>query len=354
MKMLHLMFRRSPDAEGSGEVVETTEAPETTEATTTTEAPETTETPETTEGDPAEGGETTEPPAYTPNFKFKVMDKEYEFDKRLQGVVKTAEDEKWLRDLHNKAFGLEHVQKKVDKFKSEVEAIRGEHTEYKGKVDPIIDQLREADHWLAESNKDINNLGNVFEVLGIPVQKVLQYGLHVAKLLEMDPGQRAAYEQARANGRQVYQTQSQNTRLQGQMSDTAVQTRTSELQTVLTSPEIKQAADKIDSMFGKPGTFIEEVLRHAKWVAREEKKDLSALDAVNAVLEKYGAILKLGAPGAAAAAAPTTGGTQTPPTAPAQAKQDPPVIPTVASRQAAPVKKQYKSLNELREKAQSL
>src|SRR5688500_3044500 len=85
------------------EPVETTTA-------TTTEPPKETEPP--TEGEPPK-----EVPQYTPNYKFKVMDEEKEFDDFLKGAIKTKEDEEKLRDIVTKAYGLDAHKKTHETLK---------------------------------------------------------------------------------------------------------------------------------------------------------------------------------------------------------------------------------------------
>lgn len=359
MKFAHLY--RSPDAEGTAnetdeDTIETTAthvdppAGEETEA-----ADESHEADENAEVDgeaPADGQNAVV--QYQPNFKFKVMDKEHEFDKRFQQLIKSPDDEKFVRDLHNKAYGLEYVQKKADRFKTDLETVKTEHQEYRSQMEPVVTQLQEAAHYL--KSPDINDMGNFFDVLGVPQQKVLQYALHVAKLLELPPEQRAAFEHARLGKRQVYQAAQENNSYQSQISGHAVQTRTIELQTVLTSPDVQAASEQINTKMGNPNFFAEEVLRHARFVARVEGKDLSALDAVNAVLERYGSLVQAAAPGTGGAAQQQAAPSNPPATNPGTQKtqQDPPVIPTVPSRQTAPVKKQIKSLDDIRARAREL
>lgn len=44
---------------------------------------------------------------YTPTLKYKVKDKEFEFDPRLKDVIKSKKDEEYFRDLYTKAAGLD-------------------------------------------------------------------------------------------------------------------------------------------------------------------------------------------------------------------------------------------------------
>jgi hypothetical protein len=68
-----------------------------------------------------EGGGDSIPPVYTPNTKFKVMDKEHEFDAWLAPHIKDAETEKKAKELYEKAYGLDYVKPKYEASQKELE-----------------------------------------------------------------------------------------------------------------------------------------------------------------------------------------------------------------------------------------
>lgn len=51
-----------------------------------------------------------ETPAFSPNFKLKVMEQEREIPELLRPLIKDAESEKAVRELVEKAYGLEYVK----------------------------------------------------------------------------------------------------------------------------------------------------------------------------------------------------------------------------------------------------
>src|SRR5688572_23823320 len=51
---------------------------------------------------------------YTPNFKFKVLDKEHEIEERFRKLIKDADSEKMIRELHEKSFGIEAIKSQRD------------------------------------------------------------------------------------------------------------------------------------------------------------------------------------------------------------------------------------------------
>lgn len=55
----------------------------------------------------------TEEVEYTPNFTYKVKDEERSFDERFHGIVRSKDDEDFIRDLYTKADGLESYKTKL-------------------------------------------------------------------------------------------------------------------------------------------------------------------------------------------------------------------------------------------------
>lgn len=56
-------------------------------------------------------------PEYKPDFSYKVYDTVKEFDPRLRSVIKSKDDEAYIRDIVTKAEGLEINKRNLEKFK---------------------------------------------------------------------------------------------------------------------------------------------------------------------------------------------------------------------------------------------
>lgn len=107
-------------------------------------------------------GEVSQEPSYEPNLKFKVKDKELEFDPRFHAIVKSKEDEDFLRDLHTKAYGLDEIKAAKEALAQEFEQNKGEWARQQQELRRLF-SLREA------------NLGEFLGKLQINDDQLIEY-----------------------------------------------------------------------------------------------------------------------------------------------------------------------------------
>lgn len=74
--------------------------------------------------------DTTEAPVeevveYKPNYNYKVKDEELSFDERFHGVIKSKEDEDYVRDLYTKSAGLDSYKAKYTGLEEQAQALLG-------------------------------------------------------------------------------------------------------------------------------------------------------------------------------------------------------------------------------------
>ena len=313
----------------------TTTATQTTESTPTTQASQTSAAPNnptTTTPDPVTGKETTpvtaetpEVPSYTPNFKFKTMDKELEFEDWAKGIIKDKDIEEKVRKMHSKAYGLESVQASRDSLRAEKQEIM---------------------RTLQESEKTINQIANFaktgdfdsfFSAWDIPIEKVMKFAL--------DYAQRTPEQQHLLEDKRRYQ-QEQNVYLQrleqaeARAAQYEVRDRERDLHMELSRPEISQLAQAFDAKVNQPGKFRSEVIRLAKQHFSETNTDLSASEAVGEFVKYIGPFLQ-----SMDGVQTSDSGTTSPRVV---APNQKPVIPNISGRGASVVKKSPKSLDDLR------
>lgn len=276
------------------------------------------------DADPA----TPTPPAYQPNYKFKVLDKEHEFDDFIKGAIKDAETEKKARELHERAFGLDSVKQDRQTLKSELSQTK----EKMATTDRALETLGE---YVKTGDYD-----SFFEALRIPKQDILKYAVALVQR-EQDPAKAQAHEmQRRADlASRGYERQSAEL-LQSQQAF-AVQQRTFELQNVTSRPEVQAVAQAYNAGMGNPGAFQEYVIAiGASYAARGQ--DLPAEQAVAEAIKHLRAVNpQLG-----------TSGT---PTGPAVVQPHAkPVIPSIQGRGTSPVRSTYKSIEDLNRRRREL
>lgn len=218
----------------------------------------------------------TEPPPWSPNFKFKVKDKEHEIEDLFKPIVKDKTAEAKVRELYEKAYGLEDVKADRQTLKDQLKDIQTKYSTVEQNLQTIGAYARKGD------------FGTFFHLLNIPKEKIIQYAIEELKYSELPAEQRAAIDQQRKM--QVdYDTQvQQNQSLQKQMSDLATQQATVELNQALAAPDSVPLIAAFDTRAGKPGAFKAEVIRRGQYYEAVHKISPPASQLVAEVLSLVG------------------------------------------------------------------
>ena len=280
---------------------------------------------------PASEVEAPKEEVYTPNFKFKVLDQEKEFDEWIRPAV-NKDNEKAIRELYEKAYGIDHI-------KAQREQERQARTKTEGQYNQLMTEIQE----LGQIRQ--KDLGMFFQRLGIPKQQIAQWVLQQAEAMEatekLPENLKGLYNQFEDLNSKNYELQKQLEALNSRQQVEALNAKRAELDSTLASPSIKPLADEYDTRVGKPGSFQLMVMRHgaAEW---EMGRQLNAQQATDEVIQLLG--LKAAPPSQASA-----------PTAQAPkviASPKPTVLPNVGSGTgASTAKAPVSSLKELRELA---
>lgn len=273
------------------------------------------------QGAGAEGGIT--PPVFTPNFKFKIYDKDYEIPEWARGGIKDPEVEKQAREVFEKFYGFDIVKQDRNTTKAE---------------------LAEAKDYIARTDADLTRLGQLvrdgdfdtfFGELKIPEDKILQYAIQLAERRQWTPEQRQAWQDsqsAKAQNRALLDT---NRSLETENQRVAVQQREFEVNSVMSRQDVLPVVQAYNQGMGSPSAFKELVIEigNAAWASRQE--DLTAEQAVQRALRYIrGANPNIGKP------SPVSNGVVTP--------SDKSVLPNIQGRGASPVRTTVKSLDDIK------
>lgn len=214
--------------------------------------------------------------AYTPNFKFKIKDKELEFDDYLKPVVKTKDVEAKLREMYEKSHGLEEVKTSRETFKTQAE-------EWKGKYGQVESSLNTLGEYVKK-----DDFRSFFTALNIPKEKIIKYAIEELKYQELPPEQREAIDQQREREFALHQTSVQNQTLQQQMAQMVQNQTAFELNQELAKPEVVQTINAYDARLQKPGAFKAEVIRRGQYYEAVHKISPPAGQLVMEVLSLIG------------------------------------------------------------------
>ena len=276
------------------------------------------------------------PPAYTPNFKFKVHDQEHEIPEFIRSAIKDAATEKQAKEIFEKAFGLDVVKPKLEKTRLDLQTERTQHKQLNSQVQTLGKYIQ------------TNDFDSFFEALKVPKDTIFGWVHSKLQERELPPHVQQELQHKREMQREYYALEAQNRELsEGAMSHSE-QAKLTDLRTAISSPDVKSVADAFDKRLGKPGAFVREVVKRAALAEQLEQRDLSAEEAVAEVLAVLG---PLGAPQqenapVIPASQSTQGALQG-----QGLKSPPPVIPHVGGKQNSPTKKLARSIEDLKRMA---
>jgi hypothetical protein len=282
---------------------------------------------------------------YAPNYKYKVMDKELEIPEKFRALMTDAESEKDVRELFEKANGIEFVKGNLQR---EREMRRGVEQEYRAQAGQI-EELRE-DY----RRKDFDSF---FGKLNIPFDDLLQYVHGKLSYEKLPPEQRQVLDAQRAAEHRALQLERQGTQVQQHQEQMLAQAVQHGLGLALARADVKSAADAHDTRVGKPGAFREEVIRRGEFYWVTQGKLIPPDQAVAEVLSLIGTPAASAQASATQAAAPAAQvqspaeAMQAPPAAPAPQAKTPPVIPNVQGKTTSPLPTKPRSIAELKKLA---
>lgn len=276
-------------------------------------------------------------PKYEPNFKFKVLDKENEFDDFVRTGIKDKETEGKVRELYEKAYGLDHV-------KTQRDTERQGRAQAQQQFDTLMGELTELGQI---KGKD---LGLFFNKLGLSKQEVASWVMQQAEAMDatekLPESMKGFYNELETLRHQNYEFQKQMESLNSGRQAEALQAKRADLVSTLSSPEVKSVAETYDTRLGKPGSFEQLVIRHgaAEFETSRGQRNLSATEAAKEVVHMLG--LQPNSPSQVSGAAQSTK---------VVTAAKPTVLPNVGSGTAAPTgKAPVSSLAELRKIAREM
>lgn len=281
-----------------------------------------------------EGGDGAIPtiPTYTPNTKFKVMDKEHEFDEWIRPHIKDAETEKKAKELYEKAYGLDYVKPKYESSQKELETVK---TSYQSLYNDAAEALQYKNMSMDSSGQLTNSaaLEAFFKKTSLPNEVVYQWVLEKLNRNNLPPDQRRVYDERDAKDLERFHQSRQIEESDSRYQKIATQAREAEVNYVLARPDINQVVQNYDSEHGT-GSFKRFVAVMGKQHFDIHGEDPSGETAVSEVLKYIGKAYR--------------GQTAQPMVPTASGEKPLPVIPNVSGKNISPTKKSPRSIEDIR------
>lgn len=216
-------------------------------------------------------------PDWSPDWKYKVLDQEYEIDEYLRPAI-TKDKYGEVVDLMTKAKGFDHYKSKTERINSELARVKAQEEEFNRQNQTLGymgNLLKEKDY------------ATLFRELKIDDEAVTGYALSRLKYQQLPDEERREYDRNLQNSQRLRELEMENQRYQQTLGEQTTQQRAFELNSYLSGP-MKEVTEAFDSQAGKPGSFAEAVARQGQLAYYTQRKDLSVQEAVDEVLRLHG------------------------------------------------------------------
>jgi len=265
-------------------------------------------------------------PPYVPTYKFKVKDKELEFDEFVRPSIKSKEHEQRLKEIYEQANGLPEVKQSRDEWKTKYSTVEG--------------SINKLGQYVQK-----NDFNSFFTALNIPKEKIIEYAINELKFQELPPEQKATIEAQRQQQLALEQVQAQNQNYQTQMAEMVQRQTEFEMNQVFSRPDVALAVEKFDAYMGKPGTFKTEIIKRGQYYETVHGRSPSPMELVSEFLQFVGVN------------APTQQGNlgASQQVMPGQAQQSKPTITSFASAGSkSPTKRVINSIDDIKKRREEL
>jgi hypothetical protein len=264
---------------------------------------------------------------YKANLTYEVSKQKKQFDEVFKEVIKNEAQEKKLRELYEKADGLDIVKQSRDSFKNRFE-------EYQKQWQPVEQDLKTVGKYLQAGDLD-----NFFKMFQVPEQKVVDWMAQKIQYNQMSPEERARVDNLRQVRGENYRKSDEVETLRQSLEKQEVQHLTFQLDMLRETQKYADAAAAFDERLGKPGSFEEKLFDFGELLSqRNGGQTVPPKQVFEMMVKEYGLEGQAPTPGAPPQARTVV---TTPPV------EKPTVTQIKGSKTATPVKRQFRSIKDL-------
>jgi hypothetical protein len=269
--------------------------------------------------------------AWTPNYKVKAYDNEYEIPENFRSYI-NQENEKNFKEVFERSFAFDTIKQKYKDAHSKYQDVSGRYENVSKNLDKLSKFVQNGD------------FDSFFGSINIPEQAIQQWIYNKLQIQDLPQEQQQLYTKNSEYQRQLLTMQEQYDEMQSKVSafesykqEQALQQRHSELESAIYGGDYKSLAESYDARVGQPGAFKNEVILRAAAVANSTGKDLSVQEAVQDFAKLVAWNQQNGGQAAGVA----------------QKGNSRPTIPSVSGKASSPVAPQVKSIEDLKKLAKA-
>ena len=275
---------------------------------------------------------------YQPNYKFKVDEKEFEFDERVRPLVTDKDSEAYFRDLYTKAHGLDIVKTRAEETKKKYQETSQQHGDLRNQFDHVQNTLTKLNRLKSE---DFGTFQKVWEV---PDRQILARASEILRYHD-DPDAAAAADKVYSDRIEMMKYEDRVNRETQTSSAVQRQLHEMKFERAMSQPDISRFAQEYDRRMGQAGSFQEEVNRLGT-IEFHAGRYLDPQVAVGQAFQRLSRLIGPLSDAQASASTPSQSQSQAAPK---------PALPNMGSgRSGSAVAKRPRSIADLRKLAQSM
>ena len=278
----------------------------------------------------------TAPVTFKPNLKFKVLGQEKEFDPFMADVIKDEATEKAVRDLYERAHGIESIKADRKKYQEAYSELAPQHERLTGTFERLQGYIHEGNLAALQRETDITDT------------MILKRAQDILKQME-NPALKQQEDAEFERQQSTFELKGQNQQLLNQV----VQARTFELNTVLSRPDVQSVVGAFDAKHGN-GAFSREVINRGSMYANIHGVDKSAQELVTEIMGFIGQPSQSQAPAIQQPPVVLSPEGNSEPQGTRVVPPKKPVVPNFAGKGTSPVKKTVTSIEDLKARAKEL
>lgn len=279
-------------------------------------------------------------PTYTPNFKYKAALQEKELDAFWHPLIKDADSEKKVKEIFTRADAFDYMKEKLQQRQSEFDSLQNDYQTKDQIINKVTSAIQKGD------------LESAFRNIGLNDHQIIQWAAkrvdYLQTLNQMPPEQRAAIERQQQAALLNEDYENQLSQMRNELQAQTVQAREVQLDMYLIKPELSQTVQFWDNKMGYNGAFRDMVVEEGKKAWAFENVDINTEQAVARVLQRFGKFIDV--QGQQTSSNPN----QTMPQQNVVNLQQKPVIPSIPGSAKAPIKKQVKSVADIKQRIKDL
>jgi len=277
------------------------------------------------------------PPAWKPDFKFKIKDSVHEIDPLFHSIVKDEETLKKVKRLHEQALGVPALEESRNNFKTKYESVVPQLQEY----DNVSRKLDKLSYFVQQQD-----FGSFFKELKIPAESVFGWVKKELDLMDAPAEIRADRERANELARQKYEYEQELTQLRSFRQKEEQNQMFAQIDTTIMSGA-GDIATQFNERMGEPTAFRNAVINKGAAIQQATGQRVPLEELVAMVKGDLSKVMGMTETVQAQPAAAVTMQGSAP-------QPKPPVIPVIKANGSSPLKGGPKSLDELKKIAAQL